>query len=484
MITKGIATRSLWIVAAIFFASIVLLGGSSRHDLMQVIAMRPVAILCVFFALAFVSRGSLREHLTFAILLFGFILWTFVQLVPLPPGLWHGLPGREAIIALDKELLGQSPWRPISLSPTTGWSAFASLAVPAAALLFAVVLRLEVKVLLGLVALLGLLNLVFAFLQIANGGADALQFYRVSNRGAATGLFANENHMGVFLALTLLVVAKLLISAIKMRSRPIVVAGYGFALPAVFLAILMNGSRAGVALGILAALGVLLMFWFSAARKPTAPRSEANRQKKAKSSGFLGRLSLRSVGFSSLALVFVGLFAAFVTLERIPGIESGINQDPLSDLRWQLIAPLSDMAATHWLFGTGMGSFAFVYFQFEPVEMARPVYVNQAHNDWFQFVIEGGLPAVLLFIALAIYVAKRILKLVRLKGFTSEAVVFWLFVLSIIAAASAVDYPLRTGIFQVSLVWLFCALTLETQPNVRTEGLRKFVPANGRGQAR
>src|SRR3546814_17788482 len=55
------------------------------------------------------------------------MLLVLLQLVPLPPGLWTALPGREFLLSAP---LSQETWRPWSLTPSTTINAASSLIVP------------------------------------------------------------------------------------------------------------------------------------------------------------------------------------------------------------------------------------------------------------------------------------------------------------------------------------------------------------------
>ena len=466
-IVKSTSANLVWFVVVIFLLALSFLGGSSRHDHAQVIMLRPIAVLSLFFALGSLQRKTLSEFWALALLMLALIVWALLQLIPLPGEVWQELPGRKAISDLDQAVYGHAIARPISMSPAAGWSALAALAVPAAALVMAIAFNFSSKLLLGFVALLGLTNVIFGFIQTASGGAGALYIYRVSNRNGPTGLFANENHMGAFLAITILVFAKLLIDCIRERRSQVFIYILGLSIPMTFLALLINGSRAGIVLGLFASLGALLMFWISVQAK--APNSSESPKRGRRTQGHgKKRLPLGTITFASAAVAFVILLGVFLSLDRIPGLESAVNEDPMEQLRVQLLAPLFEMIKSYWLLGIGFGSFSAAYAQYEPIEIAGPSYVNQAHNDWAQLIIEGGLPAIVIFSALMILLTKRLFALAR-KGQTQwPSLVFWAFSFAIIAAASVVDYPLRTAIFQASAIWLICALLVHPSGDLAT----------------
>jgi len=449
-----------WIVLGTFAISVAFLGGSSRHDMVQALVLRPIAAMCLAAGLYWLTWKSPNGLRPLIWLMIAFVLWTFLQLIPLPPSWWQALPGREAIAEMDAALGFDDQWRPISLAPALGWSSLASLIVPAAALMLAAALPLKSRDLLYAAAGLGILCATVGFIQSAAGGVDALHFYSVNSLASPTGIFANENHAGVFLAMTILIMAKLTVSAFKERRSAVVVGGHVFFLPFMFMSILINGSRAGIVLGLFASLISLLMFW-KATSQPVATVRKKGRG--------IAHWPVRRIAFGLAALTFAGLIIAFLTLDRVPGLSGAIEQDALEDLRWKLIDPLKEMTAMFWLPGSGFGSFAPVYMMFEPAELARPSYVNQAHNDFFQFAIEGGLPALLLAAAAVTQIALKISSKARQQGPLSSFCLMIVGVLTIAAAASVVDYPLRTPIFQITVIWLISALFIATNPAQSSE---------------
>ncbi|GAA0475384.1 hypothetical protein GCM10009096_16320 [Parasphingorhabdus litoris] len=146
-----------------------------------------------------------------------------------------------------------------------------------------------------------------------------------------------------------------------------------------------------------------------------------------------------------VAALFSFVIGLTLLLSRSLAFDRLFGKDIISDMRGQVSSTLESMAQGYFPFGSGFGSFEHVFKQFETYELLRPTYLNQAHNDWLQFVIEGGLPAILLLIALLIWLVKRSVFVIRLGVWTSagKASIMSLGSLSFCAAASIVDYPLR-----------------------------------------
>ena len=99
--------------------------------------------------------------------------------------------------------------------------------------------------------------------------------------------------------------------------------------------------------------------------------------------------------------------------------------------------------------GSGFGTFAAIYRLFEPPALLRPFHANHAHNEPLELVLEGGLPALLLILAVLGWLAARTVALWRappqdggaldLALARAATVAVWL-----LLAHSLVDYPLRT----------------------------------------
>ncbi len=127
----------------------------------------------------------------------------------------------------------------------------------------------------------------------------------------------------------------------------------------------------------------------------------------------------------------------------------------LQDRRFDLYASSVAMAKTHLPWGAGYGSWPVVYPEFALFDDGR--FANQAHNDWLQWLCEGGIPGVVLAAGLVLLIAGPLLRGVWGCG---ALVVF---------VHAAVDYPFHQSaplvvlIFAVALVahrdngrWISC----------------------------
>ena len=460
----GAESAASWAWLALIALMVAILGGSSRPDAIQIAALRPMAALFLLPALYFLNFEQLKRAKMLVLLFTLLMLWMIFQLVPLPPAMWQSLPGREALVELGRLAEFDQAWRPISWVPARGWNALASLVVPIVALLLALAMRANAWMLLLIIVGIGLLDSVLGLFQVISGRTSPLYFYAVTNRGLPVGIFANENHSAVLSALVLLVVAKLAATCKSAKEPAWLRLTYPPTFVVVLLSALVSASRAGLVMSVLALIAASFIAWASL----TASRRR-NKQ---------GKLERWITSHPrSLLLAFLGvigvLIASFIGLERAPGFEDIFSQNAFEDLRWRLWPLLEQMIGTHWLFGIGFGSFEEFYHIHEPNALLYASYLNQAHNDWAQFVIEGGLPAIALLAMLLGWIATSIGALLIRSQMPLRDLVFWGAIFAIFSATSIIDYPLRTGILQLVGTWLLLAIVLERSEQPRPKELKQ-----------
>ena len=422
--------RAFWLF--VLFAIVVFLaGGGSRYDIDSNGPLRFVAAIVLAIALVFQTGKSLRRialPLT-VLLLLG--LWMVIQLIPLPPSLWAGLPGRDTIAELGQLAGIADVWRPITFSPLKTANSLASLVVPLAVLMVLSQLDDRGWRRLPLVLIFaGVASALLGIAQIILPGSPGLYLYEITNRESAVGLFSNRNHNAIFLDIALLFAA-IRIDRVDIRKLNAIDLVPVVAAPIIFAGLLVNGSRAGlVGLG---AVGVIytvraLVRWY-------ASRGQGG--------GGTARLAV-SLAIGAISVSLLGIFAL---LGRSPAVERLVAQDAADDQRFEALPTVLSMACNNLPFGVGFGAFEQAFYTVEPESTLRPAYLNNAHDDWLQFVVEGGLPAVCLGLFVLGAVGWRVFRMVS-GGASDKAMQAnaWLgfFALLLIALGSLVDYPLRT----------------------------------------
>lgn len=136
-----------------------------------------------------------------------------------------------------------------------------------------------------------------------------------------------------------------------------------------------SASRAGAALCTAELLGVLVLGWLAQRKQGTAAHAR----------------------ISPSALVAIPLLAVVCTL--VIGWHRVLTRFETNDqylVHREYLASALDMAKDRPLTGYGLGTFQDVYPRY--ALRVFPFYANHAHNDWVEFVDEGGIPFLLLIL--------------------------------------------------------------------------------------
>jgi len=431
--------------AAIFVLTIALLGGASRADAFSQLPVRVVSIAVIATVLvadpSWAKFGQVRLPLLF---LLSFAALILLQLVPLPPQVWAGLPGRQPYLALARLIGSADQWRPLNLTPDLGFNAAMAL-LPCFAVL-ALLAQLHARNLWISVAALAIVGAGAALLSLAqqaDGVDSALRLYRITSENSAVGLFANRNHNATLLAISLPVIAVCTSGAAGGGRASRMIGFGGIALSMLILVTIpLTGSRFGLVTGLVGAMSALI-FWLRA-----LPALVGDRRQK----GVVP-------GLTVLGVLFVVAIVAALTSDRGQALQRLLSASLADDQRWKLWPTLMEMVSTFIPWGSGFGSFEPVFRRFEPLDNLTPSYFNQAHNEFVQLAIEGGLPALLLAVAFLLWWIWRTAAAWR-GGAARGAALPQLgsVVTGIIMISSVLDYPVRTPliavVFTVAAWWM------------------------------
>ena len=388
-----------WIILALLAGVVAFTGGASRFDAIQIIPLRSLAAIFFVSSLFYLSKKKLKDERDLLAMLACLLLIVLLQLVPLPPWLWQNLPGRSDILQLDSVLGLEETWRPITMAPMRSWNVLGGLIVPAAGFSLAIAMRAQSLTLLRIVAGLGVLNASVGLIQIASGASSVLYLYERTNLGSPVGIFANENHAAIFAACSMLVIALLGLRVGKGRNAALERLVYPPAFFLVLFVSLAGGSRAGF----VATIGAILA---SIAMLVLSPRLHKGRASESATRRWLNQYPRMVLAIPVIVVALTAI--AFVALDRTPAFRDFLAKDSLEDLRWSFWPVMIDILENHWVLGAGFGSFEQVYKMYEPSALLMPRYVYQAHNDWVQLIIEGGVFAGLLLIGLLAWVTKAV----------------------------------------------------------------------------
>ncbi|MDJ0978421.1 MAG: O-antigen ligase family protein [Erythrobacter sp.] len=436
LVAQGVWARSRapFAAAGALLLAVFVLGGSSKDYVPGLLVIRPLAVLTLAVGLYSFTREDWQRFklpLAFMAATLGLIA---LHLVPLPPALWMALPGRELAVAAGEAAGIEQPWRPITLVPYRGWNAFYATLVPAAVLVCAVQLERDQHRALALLILGGaLLSAVWGAVQSVSGYAPWTFFYGLPRVEVPNGLFANRNHLAAFLVASLPLFALIASRAKGPRATIWITGCVALAAFAVMIA-LTTGSRAGMALTVLG-LAASYLVWRSRPSHTIARRRTTKNQ------------AWMPYAFGAFGLTTLVLFALLITqttgFERLLSAGSG----EVEEYRFIVWRTIIRFAPDYLPMGSGIGSFIEIFKVHEPDEMLGQSYWNHAHNDWLEWAMEGGIPAIALMVIAVFAWAARALALVQnshLGRVETQLGLAGAIILFILGAWSLVDYPMRT----------------------------------------
>jgi hypothetical protein len=355
-------------------------------------------------------RPAFLKHLpkSFLFTLGLFVLFPLLQWLPLPAAFWQSLPGREPYAAAlaDFGAGGASALRALSLVPSATEAAWLALLPPLAVLLVTVGLREEalkrvVYIFLGMAAL----QAVLALIQFGGGSHTTFRL-TPTDIGTAVGTYVNRNHLAGLLEMALPIMLGLLAARVghgggasryagsnwlrrigqflTRLPRPNQTMIFSALFIVVLLGLIFSRSRSGIMVGM---VGIFL-------------------------SALLYGRHIGGTRSNSLATLFAVLgLALAVEIGLAPVLDRFAEDITLEDSR--LLIATSSMTAlwAFFPFGSGLGTFPEVYWRFQPETIAQ--FVNHAHNDYVEFVLEGGLPALFVIVMFIVLYAMRWPSLLR-----------------------------------------------------------------------
>ena len=367
-----------------------------------------------------------------------------LQLIPLPPAIWSHLPGRQFVVD-GFRLLGQPlPWMPLSLAPADTIATAMAMLPPLAML--ALILRLGAyRDSWLLIALLcaTFISVALGVLQIQSGGTGPY-LYPLANLGTASGLFANANHMATLLLVSIPFLVALGVrryrSLPSTNDRLLTVTLAGGTAIVVLLGVVTNQSLA------LLVIGAPVV---GAAALQLIPPGRVR----------LGRLAVM------LGLLLLAGSAALAVM-----VSSGMSTSNQSSvtIRADIWNHSVEAIRDHGLAGSGVGTFPSIYPHYEDPATVERTYVNHAHNDYMEIVLETGLPGAVLLLLFLAWWSSRVFAIWRSPDAVELARA------SCIASAAILlhslgDYPLRTAAIATAMAM---ALALMADPARRRHQVR------------
>jgi len=416
-------SRARAAVAPVYLFACLVLGGSAQ-GIWQNMLLQLAGVAIIAWAACDKREEALspvaRQLLLLSLVTIAVVL---IQLIPLPPGIWAHLGPRARLAAGFAALGLHVPPEPLSVAPAASLATLLT-AIPPLAIVCAMV---RVKAYrprwLALSLIAGtVLGIALGALQVASSSTELSPWYlyEETNPGRAVGFFANVNHMGTLLVVTIPFLAALVARArgatVQRYSATVAVAA-GLAV-VIVVGLALNGSIAGygLTLPVIAASALIVL----------RPGS---------------RLRLWVVGLAALLVI-----GAVTALETTPIGSGAIGEHATSSVqsRAEILSTTSRAIGDFMPFGSGLGSFQSVYPLYERPEQVTLTYVIHAHNDYAELILElgaAGIILILLFLAWWAVAVWRVWRTAEAGPFARAAAIASAAVL----VHSLVDFPLRTA---------------------------------------
>lgn len=428
---------SVAIAAAFLLALSFVFGGANREHALRLAVVELAALPLLVIGTGRLIRSALwREHRFALGLLAAVAAIPLIQLIPLPPAIWTGLPGREEMVLALQLADVQPGWSPLTVTPDLTWQSVLALLPPIAA--FVAVLTAPQPLTARLVAFYlaaAVVGVLLGAAQLASGG-DRLYPWETTDAGMVTGFFANRNHLATLLLCCLPFAAVTGTAALRRSDERRIPLWFG----ALFMGLAVIGlaairSRAGVILFGPVVIISLLAAWIASGRGRPKP-------------ALLGL-----VGAIAVAVCAVAVLA-------LPPVLARFDVQSAPEGRFEAWPIVADAAQTWLPLGSGIGSFDVIFRSVEPLEQLDPTFFNHAHNEYLETWLEAGWPGIALIIAFLVWYGRRAWSAWRaatsrerdLQRAASVA-------LLVMLVHSTVDYPLRTA--TLAVLFGLCAAILE-----------------------
>jgi O-antigen ligase len=419
----GTALCMVLVGAAIFLGG----GGTVNPQTEMILQVLTATLMIPLFVSARWQRGLGQVPPAMQLLAILLLLLPVLHLVPLPPSIWQALPGR----GIERQALAlvgaDTGWMPLSMAPARTFASLLAMICPV--LLMLQVSRLSHRgrnwLCITIVAA-GIVSLLLGVLQLSHTAGWNWSPYSQVSEGYLIGFQANHNAQADFLMVAILALGVVVTTRLgDGRHHALTWAVFLFLFLALLVGLLMTGSRTGIALGLPTLVVLGLMFL------------PGLRNRKAASLWLGGIVGAAIIGTAALT--------------QLQSVQKVADRFSLTkEARWDLWADTWFAVQQVWPFGSGIGTIVPMLEaaeRLDVVDTTRPV---RAHNDWLEWILEGGLPGLvilgLIVILLGVVAARGLIASARsgtAAGHRAQ-VLFGCGVVMIVALHSFMDYPLRS----------------------------------------
>ncbi|MEG3163597.1 O-antigen ligase family protein [Sphingomonas sp. PB2P19] len=424
-------------LAWLWLGCLTLFGGTAQARDFHNVILEVIAIPIGAFLLW--RNPSLFHPRGIMIFMYAVVAVAISQIVPLPYSLWAMMPGHDIYADALKQAAIIPRARPWSLTPDLTLASLTGL-IPL--VVTVVTMRAmdakQRRQLIIPVFVIVFLGAILGNAQMAQGADSPLRLYRLSTADGPVGFFSNRNHHALSLAMAI-PLAVVVLQVTRSRDKSWLTPWLTLGVAALFaLAVVIAGSRGALLIAIPGLAFLILPF-----------RSLIQR----------GVLKRRGWGLGAVAVLVIaafGLVALILTNSgRALSLTRLLHTATTDELRWRSLGPIWHIASAYFPFGSGFGSFDTVFRAAEPMSLLKPTYLNQAHNEPLQVLLEAGVPGIAIVVIMLIVIGRLALGVIAAKEGRRTFGFLGLMILVQLGLTSLADYPLRTPLL-ASLALVAC----------------------------
>ena len=348
-----------------------------------------------------------------------------LQLIPLPPAIWHALPARDLEVQALGLIGAETTWQPWSMAPSRTLASLLALAPPILVLLATSAFGRSGRLwLLRSIAVMLVATLVLGALQLSVGSDSPAHLYNATEP-QLFGFQANHNSTADVLLLAMAAIPVLLRDLVERRivvdRAPVVLGIAAAAIAVAALGVVLTASRMGIMLlpvPLLASLWILQP-WLT--------------------------INLRTIAMGLAALLILTIIGLLFARDN-PVLAAVIARFDFSEeLRPQLWRDGLYVAQKYFPFGVGMGDFVPALIADERLDVIWPSLPNRAHNDFLELACEAGIAGMAALSAISLLLSRALWQ--KLRGQTGQSLALVIFAgsgLVVLSLHSLVDYPFRS----------------------------------------
>ena len=434
-----------WLLIAIVALAPLPLG--SNRPLPAAMLAFATGLALVLWTLRLLLYGKVAvpvRRIRLPLILFGIVAgWILLQSLSIVPRSWADPIWEVASSALDRPLAGS-----ISVNPGATRTALMHLLTYAG--IFWLALQLtrppeRARLALAAISLIGAAYAVYGIVIYVTGNDWILIYRKWIYHDALSSTFVNRNSFATFAGLGLLAAIVYFINGFRhlltinrpLRQRLALIADTIFSralirtvsMMALMVALVLTGSRAGIASSMIGAIALMVSF----ARGSSLKTSHIA----VMSGGIMG----------AMAIVF--LINGGLLVSRLGDDDTDLLA---SDRHIVYEATMDAIMTAPWT-GTGYGTFRDVFAAYRPETLSSRFYWDKAHNDYLENALELGIPAALLLnlsiVLLALEALKGLWRRRRDRGIPAIAVAATI----LVGCHSLLDFSLQ--IPAVSILYAF-----------------------------